>query len=82
MPTTPTFPQIITAQPNWVCWRLEPDKKSSRAVKVPYNPNTGYKASISDKVTWGTLESALEAKEIHTASCRHSERNGAEEAIL
>ncbi len=56
------FPQSLTALPNWVCWRLEPDKKSGRDVKVPYNPATGFKASIVDKTTWGTLDAAFESQ--------------------
>ena len=54
------FPAELTALPNWVCWRMEPDKRTGRATKVPYNPATGYKASSSDPQTWGTLAQALD----------------------
>ncbi|MCL2696422.1 MAG: DNA primase, partial [Clostridiales bacterium] len=54
------IPAEIAAIPNWVCWRMEPDKKTGRATKVPYNPHTGYKASSNDPQTWGTLAQALE----------------------
>jgi hypothetical protein len=54
---------LISIPQNWVCWRLEPDKKSGRDMKVPYNPATGYRASTANKNTWTTLEAALEAKE-------------------
>ena len=52
----PTFPKELAQLPNWVCWRLEPDKKSGRDMKVPYNPKTGYRASTANKNSWGTLE--------------------------
>ena len=35
------FPAELAALPNWVCWRMEPDKKTGRATKVPYCPVTG-----------------------------------------
>jgi len=62
------FPPGPATLPNWVCWRLEPDKKSGRDAKVPYNPATGYKASASNPATWGTLEQAQLAKEKYTFS--------------
>jgi len=59
----PTFPKEMALLPNWVDWRLEPDKKTGRDMKVPYNPKTGYRASTANKNSWGTLEEALSAKE-------------------
>ena len=56
------FPLDLTTLPKWVNYRLEPDKKTNRTMKVPYNPHTGYKASASNPSTWGTLESAQEAQ--------------------
>jgi primase-polymerase (primpol)-like protein len=53
------IPQELAALPNWVCWRIEPDKKSERATKVPYSPKTGYKASSNNPQTWGTLDEAI-----------------------
>lgn len=57
------FPSELAALPNWVCWRLEPDKKTGRTAKVPYNPHTGYKASANNPATWGTLVQALSCAE-------------------
>jgi primase-polymerase (primpol)-like protein len=51
MNETTNFPQELQTQSNWICWRLEPDKKSGRDMKVPYNPNSGYKASPSNPAT-------------------------------
>jgi len=38
----PTFPKELALLPNWLDWRLGPDKKTGRDMKVPYNPKTGY----------------------------------------
>jgi len=51
-----TLPQELQNLRQWVCWRLEPDKKSDRDAKVPYNPITGKRASSSNSATWGTLD--------------------------
>lgn len=54
------FPKELTALQNWVCWRLEPDKKAEgRTTKVPYSPKTALKASSNKPDTWGTLDEAL-----------------------
>ena len=58
MPSSPSFPQALTALPQWVCWRMEPDARSARDAKVPYNPHTGRRASASNLATWGTLAQA------------------------
>jgi len=60
---TSVFPQELMVLPNWLNWRLEPDKKSGRDMKVPYNPTTGYKASTSNSSTWGTLDAAVDAQQ-------------------
>ena len=52
------FPPALAALPNWLCWRLEPDPKSARDAKVPYNPHNTKKASASNPATWGTLTQA------------------------
>ena len=54
------FPQALTALPQWVCWRLEPDSKG-REAKVPYNPKLGKKASATNPDTWAALDLAQEA---------------------
>ena len=55
------FPSALTALPQWVCWRLEPDPKG-RDAKVPYDPKSGGKASSTNPETWATLELAQEAQ--------------------
>jgi primase-polymerase (primpol)-like protein len=53
------FPEELSRLPQWVCWRLEQDKKTGRTAKVPYSPKTGYKASSNSPNTWGKLDEAL-----------------------
>lgn len=55
------FPDEMAALLQWVCWRLEPDTKSDRPRKVPYDPKTGRKASSTDAASWATLAQAEDA---------------------
>jgi len=57
------LPQELQNLRQWVCWRLEPDKKSGRDAKVPYSPITGKRASSSNSATWGNLDEALTCAE-------------------
>lgn len=52
-----SFPQEMTALPNWVCW----GKAGDNDRKKPWNPVTGYGASASDPTTWATYQQAVEA---------------------
>jgi len=58
-----SFPPELAALPHWVCWRLEPDARSGRDAKVPYNPHTGKRASATNPASWGTLTQALACAE-------------------
>lgn len=53
-----SFPKELTALPQWICWRLEPDPKGDKPRKVPYDPKTGRKASSTNPQTWATLPEA------------------------
>jgi len=53
------LPQELQNLRQWVCWRLEQDKRSGKDTKVPYNPTTSRRASPSASKTWGTLDEAL-----------------------
>lgn len=57
------FPKELAALPQWICWRLEPDPKSERPRKVPYDPKTGRKASSTNPQTWATLAEAEAARQ-------------------
>jgi len=57
------FPKELCALRQWICWRLEPDPKSDKPRKVPYDPKTGRKASSTNPDTWATLVEAQAARE-------------------
>lgn len=57
------FPKELAALPQWICWRLEPDPKSEKPRKVPYDPKTGHKASSTNPQTWATLAEAEAARQ-------------------
>ena len=56
-----SFPKELAALRQWICWRLEPDSKSDKPRKVPYDPKTGRKASSTNADTWATLAEAQAA---------------------
>lgn len=58
-----SFPAELASLRQWICWRLEPDPKSGRDNKTPYNSANGHRASSTNPETWTTLESALSAKD-------------------
>ena len=57
------FPNEIKNLRQWICWRLEPDPKSDKPRKVPYDPKTGRKASSTNPESWATLAEAQAARE-------------------
>ncbi len=57
------FPRELVALRQWICWRLEPDPKSEKPRKVPYDPKTGRKASSTNPNTWATLVEAQDAQD-------------------
>jgi len=58
------LPYELAVLRQWVCWRLEIDK-NGRDIKIPYNPETGRKASSSNPATWRSYAEAEYAKEKH-----------------
>ena len=57
------YPKEIVGLRQWICWRLEPDPKSEKPRKVPYDPKTGRRASSTNPDTWGTLAEAEAARD-------------------
>ena len=43
----------------WVCFKIE--QRGNGTTKPPYNPRSGYHASVSDPKTWGTYAEAVAA---------------------
>ena len=56
-------PKELEGLRQWICWRLEPDPRSEKPRKVPYDPRTGRRASSTNPDTWGTLEEAQAARD-------------------
>ena len=56
--------------------------RSKRKTVAIYIRNGGVDVRAPLKTPQLDIDTFVASKEIHTASCRHSERNGAEEAIL
>jgi primase-polymerase (primpol)-like protein len=63
MPDIRNIPKELKSLPQWVCWRLEQDKRSGRDCKVPYSPKNSHRASPNNPATWGTLEEAINCAE-------------------
>lgn len=51
------YPQTLRDLPNWVLWKLEPDK-DGRLTKVPYSPKYHGKASSTNPDSWGSFDLA------------------------
>jgi len=54
------IPQEMRLFAQWVVWRFE-DTDSAKPTKVPYSPNTGRLASVTDPNTWATFDQACHA---------------------
>jgi hypothetical protein len=52
------IPAELRALPQWVTWKWERNEKG-RWTKVPYQVNGRYKASTTERKTWGTFAEAL-----------------------
>lgn len=51
------IPAELKQYPQWIVWRYE-SPYGSKPTKVPYNPANGFRASTTDRSTWGTFEAA------------------------
>lgn len=74
-PPTPTqgdanarMPRALLELAQWVSWRREQRQRDTSRntfetywTKVPYNPRTGKKASVTASATWGTYQQARDA---------------------
>lgn len=60
-PIFENIPEVLTKRRQWVTWRLE--ERDGRLTKIPFTPESGRRASVSDLMTWTTFERAVEAYE-------------------
>lgn len=51
------IPQDLKDRPQWVLWRYE--TRDGKPTKVPYTPQAGRRASVTDPATWATFGQAL-----------------------
>jgi hypothetical protein len=63
---TDVIPQALKERDQWVTWRYEKEGKPvskdiEGATKIPYNPRTGHKASSTNKHTWTSYATAVQA---------------------
>lgn len=54
------LPLELRALHQWLVWRYE-DADSGKPTKVPYNPRTGWPASVTDPQSWCPFEAAVAA---------------------
>ena len=54
------IPDELKAIPQWVMWKNMIKKGEKKPSKVPFNPNTGKMAKVSDPNTWGTFDKVEE----------------------
>ncbi len=54
-----SVPEQLQAYPQFVVW--QPVEIQGKVKKIPFNPNTGEKASPTDPATWGSFQDALGA---------------------
>ncbi|MCW2764033.1 MAG: hypothetical protein JWR85_4234 [Marmoricola sp.] len=54
------IPEAMKSYRQWVVWRYE-ETEGEKPTKVPYNPETGRMASVTDSSTWSTFEFAANA---------------------
>jgi putative DNA primase/helicase len=64
-PITTGIPYELQAIPQWVVFRIEP-AANGELTKVPYNPDTGWRASTTNPDTWCSFGRAVAAFETNT----------------
>jgi len=59
---TAAIPAQLTTYPQWLVWRWGAERHGRRE-KVPFDPRTGHRASVSDPSTWAPFEEAARVVE-------------------
>lgn len=55
------IPESLKQLNQWVCFKLEPNKKKGKADKIPKDPKTGYNAKSNNPATWSDYQTAVKA---------------------
>lgn len=56
-----SVPQPLRDVRNWVIWKIEPNKKTGKPDKIPYDAKTGKKAASNRPETWCDFDTAVRA---------------------
>jgi replicative DNA helicase len=55
------IPESLKKLNQWVCFKLEYNKKKGKYDKIPKDPKTGYNAKANDPATWNDFQTAVKA---------------------
>ena len=55
------IPESLKKLNQWVCFKLEYNKKKGKYDKIPKDPKTGYNAKANDPATWSDFQTAVKA---------------------
>lgn len=55
------IPKELQERRQWICWKYEQVPGRSKPTKIPYNPETGYKAKSTDRSTWTDFDTAVKS---------------------
>ncbi len=55
------IPESLKRLNQWVCFKLEYNKKKGKYDKIPKDPKTGYNAKANDPATWSDYQTAVNA---------------------
>ena len=55
------IPESLKKLNQWVCFKLEYNKKKGKYDKIPKDPKTGYNAKANDPATWSDYQTAVNA---------------------
>lgn len=59
------IPDEMRQYRQWLCWRFEMRGNSDKPTKVPYHPESGKLASVTDPATWTDFATAVAYQDAH-----------------
>ena len=62
------IPDELKMFSNWVAWRFENIRGRAKSAKVPINPKTGERASVTNPAHWGAFGESVIAMERYEAN--------------
>lgn len=55
------IPELLRAQPRWLCWKAGPPKANGKFDKFPIDPGTGRKINGRNPIYWGSFADVMAA---------------------